>query len=193
MEQHKFKSAKHSVVILSELMIPSYANFGGKIHGGIILSLLDKVAYTCASSHCQGYCVTVSVEGVEFLSPIEVGELVKLYASVNYTGTSSMVIGIKVVAENFKKGTVKHTNTSFFTMVAVDEETKKPRPVPGLILETSEDIRRYLSAIKRIKLKKDFKAQLQDVDNVDIERELSLLDNQNCKVPVSSSIMRDAD
>ena len=151
--QNTFRSVKDSVTVLTELMIPSYANFGCKVHGGLILSLLDKVAYTCASKHCSRYCVTVSVDGVDFHSPVEVGDLVSMYASVNYVGKSSMVIGVKVVSENFKKGTTTHTNTSFFTMVAMDEETKKPIPVPGLILESADDIRRFIEASKRKELK----------------------------------------
>ena len=76
-EDKKFyRTVKFSQTTITELMIPSYANFGGKVHGGIILSLLDKVAYICASKHSHQYCVTVSVEGVEFKSPVEVGDLV---------------------------------------------------------------------------------------------------------------------
>src|SRR3954467_488391 len=111
------RSVSYSRTTLTELMIPAYANFGGKIHGGILLSLMDKVAYACASKHAGTYCVTVSVENVDFLQPVEVGEMVSMSASVNYVGNSSMVVGIKVIAENFKVGTVKHTNTSYFTMV----------------------------------------------------------------------------
>ena len=142
------KSVANSQVTITELMIPSYANFGGKIHGGILLSLMDKVAYACASKHAGTYVVTVSVDGVNFLQPIEVGELVSLHASVNYVGRSSMVIGIRVIAENVRSGTQKHTNTSYFTMVAKDDNGK-PTEVPPLLLDSKEDIRRFLEAIKR--------------------------------------------
>ena len=81
-----FKKVSDSETILTELMIPSYSNFGGKVHGGILLSLMDKVAYVTAVKHCGNYVVTVAVEGVEFLNPVEVGELVSLKASVNYVG-----------------------------------------------------------------------------------------------------------
>ena len=143
-----FKSVSYSQTTLTELMIPSYANFGGKIHGGILLSLMDKVAYACASKHAGNYCVTVSVDNVEFLQPVDVGEMVSMFASVNYVGNSSLVIGIKVIAEDFKIGTVKHTNTSYFTMVAKDENGQVTQ-VPGLILESKDDARRFLEAIKR--------------------------------------------
>lgn len=148
------KSVTYSRTALTELMIPSYANFGGKIHGGLLLSLMDKVAYVCATKHCGQYCVTVAMEGVEFRQPVEVGELVSLLASVNYVGRTSMVIGIKVIAENVKTGTVKHTNTSYITMVAKDDNGV-PIEVPPLLLETREDIRRFLEAISR----KEFKEQ----------------------------------
>lgn len=71
-----YRPVSYSRTTLTELMIPSYANFGGKIHGGILLSLMDKVAYACASKHAANYCVTVSVEGVHFLQPVDVGDLV---------------------------------------------------------------------------------------------------------------------
>ena len=158
--ENNFKQVQYSKTTVSELMIPAYANFGGKIHGGILLSLMDKVAYACASKHAGNYCVTVSVENVEFLEPVEVGEMVTMFASVNYVGKSSMIIGIKVIAENFKIGTVKHTNTSYFTVVAKDD-TGKPTEVPGLILETKEEVKRFLEAIKRRELKATYKSELQ--------------------------------
>jgi acyl-CoA hydrolase len=186
---NRYKSVKDSITVLTELMIPSYANFGGKVHGGLILSLLDKVAYTCASKHCSGYCVTVSVDEVDFHNPVEVGDLVSMYASVNYVGKSSMVIGVKVVSENFKKGTVIHTNTSFFTMVAMDEETKKPVQVPGLILESSDDIRRFIDASKRKDLKQEYKKALKRHHEEAVnENHLELLSGENCKIPDSSDL-----
>lgn len=136
-------------------MIPAYANFGGKIHGGILLSLMDKLAYACAAKHAGNYCVTVSVDGVNFREPVEVGELVSLMGSVNYVGRTSLVIGIKVIAENVKTGIVKHTNTSYFTMVAKDD-AGNPTEVPPLLLETEDDARRFLEAMKRRELRTSY-------------------------------------
>lgn len=133
-------------------MIPAYANFGGRVHGGILLSLMDKVAYACAAKHAGTYCVTVSVDGVNFREPVEVGELVSLMGSVNYVGRTSLVVGIKVIAENIKTGLIKHTNTSYFTMVAKDD-SGNPTEVPPLILENEEDARRFLEAMKRRELR----------------------------------------
>ena len=142
----------YSQSTLTELMIPAYANFGGKIHGGTLLSLMDKVAYVCASKHAGNYCVTVSVDNVHFLEPAEVGQLVSMIASVNYVGRSSLVVGIRVVAEEVQTGTVKHTNTSYFTMVAKSPDGNKAE-VPPLILENSEEIRRFASALRRRRLR----------------------------------------
>ena len=146
------RSVSYSRTTLTELMIPAYANFGGKIHGGTLLSLMDKVAYACAAKHAGDYCVTVSVDEVNFRQPVEVGELVSLMGSVNYVGRTSLVVGIKVVAENVKTGVMKHTNTSYFTMVAKND-AGEPTPVPPLLLETPDDARRFLEALKRKELR----------------------------------------
>jgi uncharacterized protein (TIGR00369 family) len=168
-----FRTVRFSSTVITELMIPSYANFGGKIHGGILLSLMDKAAYACASKHSQGYCVTVSVDTVDFLQPIEVGELVSLNASVHYVGNSSMVIGIKVIAENVHTSTVRHTNTSYFTMVSKDANDKVKK-VPGLILETKDDVLNFLNAKKRKEIKDVYKIELKKID----ASEEALLNNQ---------------
>ena len=116
---------------MTVLMTPDTANFSGNVHGGNILKLLDQVAYACASRYAGAYVVTLSVDRVTFRQPIHVGELVTFLASVNYTGTSSMEVGIKVLAENIRTQTKRHVNSCFFTMVAVDDQ-RKPQTVPKL-------------------------------------------------------------
>ncbi|UMY67135.1 MULTISPECIES: acyl-CoA thioesterase [unclassified Flavobacterium] len=149
MSERQFKPVRDSKVTLSQLMLPSHANFSGKIHGGYLLSLLDQVAFASASKFSGYYCVTASVDTVDFLAPIEIGELVTLKASVNYAGKSSMVVGIRVTAENITTGSVKHCNSSYFTMVAKDETGAKAL-VPGLLLSSPEEVRRYHHALQRI-------------------------------------------
>jgi uncharacterized protein (TIGR00369 family) len=174
----------YSKTTITELMIPSYANFGGKIHGGIILSLIDKVAYACASKHSGMYCVTVSVDNVDFLQPVDVGELVHLSASVNYVGNTSVVVGIKVEAENIKTGARKFTNSSYVTMVAKDDDNK-PATVPTLILENEEEVRRFVKAQFRKELKSNFRRQIKEAEStITFEKALSLLDGQRCEVQV---------
>ena len=96
------RTVSYSRTTITELMIPAYANFGGKIHGGVLLSLMDKVAYACASKHAGTYCVTVSVDTVNFLQPVEVGELVSLKASVNYVGNKEFKLddGVRSILED---------------------------------------------------------------------------------------------
>lgn len=180
MEKSEARPASFSRVTITELMIPSYANFGGKIHGGILLSLMDKVAYATASKHSGAYCVTVSVDTVDFLQPVEVGELVSLLASINYVGNSSMVVGIKVISENVKTGTVKHTNTSYFTMVAKGDDDK-PTIVPALILETATDVRRFVDAIYRKKFKQEYAENLMEIKKNRKPEEVSqILSGERC-------------
>ena len=95
-----FKTVSSSHITISELMLPSHTNFSGKIHGGYILSLLDQIAFACASRFSGNYCVTASVDTVNFLKPIEVGELVTMKASVNYVETDSLLLKwLKLIRE----------------------------------------------------------------------------------------------
>jgi uncharacterized protein (TIGR00369 family) len=184
-DDEDYRPVSLSRMTLTELMIPAYANFSGKIHGGILLSLMDKVAYACAARHSGKYCVTVSVDGVDFLQPVAVGEMVSLMASVNYVGKSSMVIGIKVISENFQTGTAKHTNTSFFTMVAKDENGTVTR-VPGLILETRADARRFIEALHRQELRARYRAELDDAKtSVEVDTHVHMLADHRCRLELT--------
>lgn len=178
MENYKTVSDSHTT--LTELMIPSYANFGGKIHGGIIMGLMDKVAYVCAAKHAGAYCVTASVDAIDFLAPVEVGELISLMASVNYVSRTSLVVGIRVISENVKTNEVKHTNTSYFTMVAMDED-HKPLQVPGLILKSDDDIRRFFQAYHKKELKKYLRQEEKRMKTeFEIAESVELLKNERC-------------
>ena len=150
----EYKTVGESKITISQLMLPSHSNFNGKIHGGYILSLMDQIAFACASKYSGTYCVTASVDTVDFLSPIEIGELVTLKASVNYVGKTSMVIGIRVDSENIQTGTVNHCNSSYFTMVAKDNLGNSVQ-VPRLALSSLEEKRRFFSCIKRIANRKE--------------------------------------
>jgi uncharacterized protein (TIGR00369 family) len=174
------KPVSASQTTITELMIPAYANFGGKIHGGILLSLMDKVAYACASKHAGAYCVTVSVDKVEFLQPVEVGELVSLHASVNHVGNSSMVIGIRVEAQNVKLGTIKHTNSCYFTMVAKGDD-EKPTQVPALVLENKEQVKRFIEALRMKEIKQKVRDEMDDArSHIQLENAAEILKNERC-------------
>jgi uncharacterized protein (TIGR00369 family) len=167
----QFKKITDSETTITELMLPSYANFGGKVHGGILLSLMDKVAYVTATKHCASYCVTVAVDGVEFLNPVEVGDLLSLKASVNYVGNTSMIIGIRVETLNPKTGIAQHTNSCYFTMAAKDDDGNLIA-VPGLAIETETQLRRFCEGIELKKLAKQkrvlLKSNLTHISTADL-------------------------
>jgi acyl-CoA hydrolase len=147
---------------MTVLMTPDMANFSGNVHGGTILKFLDQVAYACASRYAGRYVVTLSVDQVMFRQPIHVGELVTFLASVNHTGTSSMEIGIKVVAEDIRSQVVRHANSCFFTMVAVDD-AGKPVAVPPLRPFSADEKRRWNNAKARRELRAEMESRLKAV------------------------------
>jgi acyl-CoA hydrolase len=137
---------------MSILMTPDKANFTGHVHGGDLLKYLDQAAYACATRYCGEYVVTLSCDKVLFKHPIYVGNLVTFLANVNYTGNTSLEIGIKVISEDIKNHTVTHTNSCYFTMVAIDKNGN-PTKVPQLDLQTDEDVRRFKDGEKRKQLR----------------------------------------
>ena len=175
-----YKTVASSKITISELMLPSHTNFSGKIHGGYILSLLDQIAFACASKFSGNYCVTASVDTVNFLNPIEVGELVTMKASVNYVGKSSMIVGIRVEAENIQTGKVKHCNSSYFTMVAKDKQGNNMQ-VPSLTLSNNQEIRRFFNCIKQISLKKEH-AKHEEIFDYKSESASKMLQNYRVKI-----------
>lgn len=145
---------------MTVLMTPDTANFSGNVHGGHLLKWLDQVAYACASRYAGRYVVTVSVDQVTFREPIFVGELVTFLASVNHTGTSSMEIGIKVLAQEIRSQRVRHVNSCFFTMVAVDDD-RKPVTVPPLRPFSPDEKRRFEAAKLRKALRVEMKTRFE--------------------------------
>lgn len=164
-------------------MLPSHSNFGGKIHGGYILSLMDQIAFACASKHSGHYCVTASVGSVDFLNPIEIGELVTMYASINHVGNSSMVVGIRVESENIQTGEKKHCNSSYFTMVAKSRDGSETRKVPGLKLQTTTDVRRFMEATRR-KEQKQSRASHFEEGTFKVDDHIEELQAHNVKVEI---------
>jgi acyl-CoA hydrolase len=140
---------------MTVLMTPDMVNFSGKVHGGSILKLLDGVAYACASRYCGHYVVTLSVDQVFFRQPIHVGELLTFLAAVNFHGRSSMEIGIKVIAEDTRQRLQRHVMSSFFTMVAVDDQGS-PTAVPPLRNVTPDEKRRFEAGLERRKLREEY-------------------------------------
>ncbi|WP_272151527.1 acyl-CoA thioesterase [Tenacibaculum aiptasiae] len=177
---NNYKKIEDTCITISELMLPSHANFSGKIHGGYILNLMDQIAFACASKHSGTYCVTASVDTVNFINPIEVGELVTMRASINYVGNTSMVVGIRVESQNIQTGNVKHCNSSYFTMVSKNEQGNNSK-VPGIIISNDNEMRRFLEAIHRNETRKN-RLEEFDSENFSIHKHSKDLEKYNIKI-----------
>lgn len=139
------KTVKESQLVMSQMMTPQDINPAGNVHGGVIMKLIDTAAGLVANRHTRSNTVTASIDRLDFHHPVYVGDLVTFKASMNYAGTTSMELGVRVEAENVFTGEVRHTASSYLTFVALDREGK-PKPVPPLIPETDDEKRRNLEA-----------------------------------------------
>ena len=142
------RAPRLSHTTIAEVMMPHMANHLGNVHGGVILGMLDRVGAVVAIRHAQRICVTASVDRVDFREPIHLGELVTMYASVNFAHRTSIEVGVRVEAENLLTGERRHTNTCYLTFVALDEGGH-PVPVPPVLPETEDERRRYREAEAR--------------------------------------------
>ena len=159
-DQTPAKSLSQTRVEMTQLMRPHQANFRGNVHGGTLLSLMDEVAYACATQFSGSYCVTVAVDAVELIAPVRVGDLLKLVAQITHTGRTSMDIGITVTATDPREpSSVRLASRCSFTMVAVDEGGK-PKPVPAVAAHSPEELRDHCEARLRRELRKRFHAEL---------------------------------
>lgn len=144
-------------------MTPDMANFSGIVHGGALLQLLDRAAYACAARYSKRYVVTASLDQVSFKEPIKVGELVTIYANVNYVGRTSMEIGIKAVAEDLTSNQQRDTTSCYFTMVAKDDNGQ-PTPVPQLDIVTQLDQKLYEAGKMRLEMRRDIEQRKREME-----------------------------
>jgi uncharacterized protein (TIGR00369 family) len=142
------KRIEDSSITVVQQMTHQDANLAGNVHGGVILKLIDNTAGIVAVRHTGGNAVTASIDRVDFHSPVFVGDLLRVAASVNFVGKTSMEVGVRVEAENFVTGQVRHTGSAYLTFVSLDEKLK-PRPIPPLILENDDEKRRNCEAQER--------------------------------------------
>ncbi|RYG49466.1 acyl-CoA thioesterase [bacterium] len=152
------KTVSSTRTIMSELMMPNDANFLGKVFGGRLVSLIDLCAYTCAARFSGEACVTASMDRVDFIAPIDVGDFVTMEAVVSSVGRTSIEVTIDVYAENpLRQEERRFTNNARLTMVAMRDG--KPTPVPRLIFETHEDKVRYIQGRKRSILRQEYRQE----------------------------------
>ena len=149
-------------LVMSVLMMPNQVNFGGRAHGGYLLKLLDEAAYICSAHHCGGYAVTAALNQANFKGPIEIGELVHIYASIDLTGRSSMEVSLNVVAENPKTQKKRYVHQAFITMVAVDDASK-PIAVKPVEPQTAPEKKRYEMAKLRKELQKAYQIKIGEI------------------------------
>jgi acyl-CoA hydrolase len=142
------KTVGDTRVTLSQLMLPKDANFMGTIHGGIIMKLIDEAAGVAAYRFCRRRAVTAHIDSIDFHHPVQIGDLVVLKACVNYAGTTSMEVGVRVESEDLLTGDISHTNSAYLVFVAVDQGGR-PTQIPELAPETVEDRRRWVDAEDR--------------------------------------------
>ena len=137
---------RESQVVLSRLMGIEDANLAGFVHGGVIMKLVDDAAGLAAIRHSRGPVVTAAVDEMSFMEPVQLGSLVTVKASLTYVGTTSMEVGVRVETEDILTGAKAHTSSAYMVFVALDEETGRPREVPGLVAETPDEKRRMREA-----------------------------------------------
>ena len=145
----KAKPVHASASEMAEVVLPAQTNALGKLLGGHVMHMVDIVAAMAASRHANSYMVTASVDYIDFRNPVNLGEIVMLKSQVNRVFNTSLEVGVEVFSENLLTGERKQTTTAYVTFVAIDELTRKPRPVPPLIVRTPEEKRRWKEAAKR--------------------------------------------
>ncbi|HOJ06733.1 MAG: acyl-CoA thioesterase [Ignavibacteriota bacterium] len=145
---NKPKKISDSQIIMTELVLPHHTNQLGNLLGGQLMHWIDICAALSAAKHNQRVCVTASVDRIDFHHPIKLGEAVTLVASVNRVFKTSMEVGVKVFAQNFKENKKVHTNTAYLTFVGVGADGKPVEAIDG-IPETEDEKRRYDEALQR--------------------------------------------
>ena len=142
------KLPQESRVEMTELVLPEHTNALGTIFGGTIMAWIDTAAAICAYRHCRQLCVTVSMDALHFINPVKLGHIVILHANMNYTGKTSMEIGVKVTSEDPLTGLKSHTASSYLTFVAIDAYGK-PSPIPQVSPQTDQEKNWFQEAKKR--------------------------------------------
>jgi uncharacterized protein (TIGR00369 family) len=154
------KTVKDSSVTIVHQMMQQDANLAGNVHGGVIMKLIDNTAGIVAARHSQGNVVTASIDRLDFHSPVFIGDMLRIIASINYVGSTSMELGVRVEAENVLTGEIRHTASSYLTFVALDA-AHKPKKIPPIVFETEDEKRRNCEATERRRVR----LQLKNMEN----------------------------
>jgi acyl-CoA hydrolase len=147
------KSVQNSIVVMHELVLPNDTNVLGNILGGKVMHYMDICAAMSAYKHARSPVVTASVDRLNFLAPAKMGEILILKSSVNYTGKTSMEIGVRIESENTISGEINHTASAYLTFVSLDDN-RKPKKVEKIIPKSVDEIRRFKQAEMRKEIRK---------------------------------------
>lgn len=154
------KTPSDSAVEMREMVMPHHTNPQNTVFGGTVMSWMDIAAAMVAARHANRPVVTVHISDIDFIAPVKMGHHVHIQASLNYVGTSSMIVGVKVTSENPMTGERRKTTKAYLTFVALDD-LGKPTDVPGLKVETPDEIRRFENAKQRAQAKKKLQQKLR--------------------------------
>jgi len=152
------KPVSASATVTAALMQPAEANPMGNIHGGHIMRLVDQAAAAAAIRHARRICVTASIDRMDFVNPVHVGDMVTFKSAVNYTHRTSMEVGVRVETERLETGERKHVASALLTFVALDKDGR-PTPVPHIVPETEDEKRRFRQAQLRYEHRKELRAK----------------------------------
>ena len=147
------KTVQNSIVVMHELVLPNDTNVLGNILGGRVMHYMDICAAMSAYKHARSPVVTASVDRLNFLAPAKMGDILILKSSVNYTGHTSMEVGVRIESENTISGEINHTASAYLTFVSLDDE-RKPKQVEGINPETADEVRRFKQAELRKEIRK---------------------------------------
>ena len=152
------RPVRESYVEMTEVVLPGHTNQLGTIFGGQLMAWIDIAGSIAAARHAHGVCVTASIDALHFVAPVRLGQHVCIYACVNYTGRTSMEVGVRLDSEDPSTGARTHVATSYLTFVAIDAE-RMPRPVPPIVPESDEEKRRFHDA----ELRRQSRLQLKEI------------------------------
>ncbi|UJF17192.1 acyl-CoA thioesterase [Vibrio sp. SS-MA-C1-2] len=154
-------SSEQREITLKFLAEPTDVNFGGKVHGGVVMKWIDLAAYACAAGWSGKYCVTVYAGGIRFVAPVQVGQLVEVKAQIIHTGSSSMHVGLTVKASDPTSVNNKTLTTHCIVIMVAVDENGKPTKVPQWIPESARDIKLHQSALRLMEMRKQIGEEME--------------------------------
>jgi acyl-CoA hydrolase len=147
------RTVAESATEMTQLVLPQHANVHGTLLGGTVMHWVDLAAAIVANRHSRRPVVTAAFDEMSFLAPIQVGQVALIHARLTFVDRSSMEIRVDVVSEDVLTGERRRTGTAYVTFVALDPVTRRPSPVPPLVLETDEDRAEHVKALERRRLR----------------------------------------